>query len=332
MQKAGRVLLAAGAILWSASCPGGPPKLAAARPVPVGRAEKPVAIDGKLDEPCWKHASPVRVDYVHGKVGTLSPEKLAGVRYAWDEHYVYIGYETFDRNLVAVGSGEKQGPAGNRRDGCRIWQEGKKVDVVEFFFSLGDERFFWEIHHNAANQFNDVWCTVLPADRPVAHSTMSLYGLHLAQQEYLADEGPHKLATAVRLKRGPGGKPSTINDANDTDSGYTAEIRIPWAALGAPRKRQTWLDADTGKPATNQTKNRTRGWRMDGLAPRILAVVQDGDRKSRYHHSSPTLRGGWFHKGAADWPRYLLTTARARPKATDDEPGASGGISAQNYR
>ena len=38
----------------------------------------------------------------------------------------------------------------------------------------------------------------------------------------------------------------------------------------------------------------------------VLAVMQDGDLKDRYHHSSPTFPGGWFHKGAAHYPRVDL--------------------------
>jgi hypothetical protein len=278
------------------------------KPAPIFKVAAPVTIDGKLDEDCWKQAAAVRTDYVYGKVGELSPQPRAAVRYAWDEHYLYIGYETFDRNLVAVGTGQKQGPAGNQREGCEISVPDKKVDVVEFFVSMGDESFFWELHHNALNQFNDVWCTILPADHPVYNSTMSTWGIHLATQEYLQDEGEYKVAMAVRLKPKADGKPSTVNDAGDEDTGYTAELRIPWSALGAPRDRATWLDAATGKPATPATKDRLPGpWKVEGFVMPVLAVVQDGDLKDRYHHSSPTLKGGWFHMGAADWPRYVLT-------------------------
>jgi hypothetical protein len=45
---------------------------------------------------------------------------------------------------------------------------------------------------------------------------------------------------------------------------------------------------------------------MGGRALRILAVVQDGDLPQRYHHSSPTLPGGWFHHGWDHWPEYRL--------------------------
>jgi hypothetical protein len=129
---------------------------------------------------------------------------------------------------------------------------------------------------------------------------------------------------AVCLKPKADGKPSTINDDSDVDSGYTAELRIPWPALGAPRERATWLPPAAG------TKDRLPGpWKVEGLALPILAVVQDGDLKDRYHHSSPTFKGGWFHMGAADWPRYILDRKRGQepfpaPNATTTPaPGRS---------
>jgi hypothetical protein len=37
-----------------------------------------------------------------------------------------------------------------------------------------------------------------------------------------------------------------------------------------------------------------------------LSVCQNGDLENRYHHDGPLFPGGWFHKGAPVWPRYLL--------------------------
>ena len=288
-----------------AAAPAAPPSAKAA-PTAVYRADGGATI--------WKHAAALRMDYVYGKVGRRSALPRATVKYAWDDHYLYIGYEVFDANLIAAGSGAKQGPADNRREGCEIRVEGKNVDVVEFVLSTGDESFFWELHHNAADQFNDIWCTVFPKDHPIYRTTMSSWGLHFGAQEFLQDEGPYKLATAVRLKPKADGKPSTVNDSRDVDTGYTAEIRVPWAAVGAPRDRATWLDAETGKPANANTKKRAPGpWKIKGLVLPMLAVVQNGDLEGRYHHSSPTFPGGWFHMGASTWPRYVLTDAPERP-------------------
>ena len=75
--------------------------------------DKPVTIDGALDEACWQSATPVDVKWEFGKTGVAESKPLMTVKYAADANYLYIGYETFDRNLVAVGTGQKQGPKGN---------------------------------------------------------------------------------------------------------------------------------------------------------------------------------------------------------------------------
>ncbi len=274
------------------------------------KAAMPVVIDGVLDEPCWKQAPAVRVDYVNSKQGVLSGEPRAVARFAWDEWYLYVAYETFDRNLIAVGAGRSEGPPDNAREGCEIWLEDKKVDVVEFFLSFGCQRFFWEIHHNAANQFNDVWCVVPDPAWPVAQSSMVTWGILFGHEMWLKDDGEHRFAKAVRLKPKADGKPSTVNDASDVDTGYAAELRLPWLGLGAPAKCRTWLERPPKTPGGPKVQE-PGPWKMAGQEMLILAAVQDGDLGERYHHSSPTRKGGWFHTSAAQWPRYRLGAATA---------------------
>jgi hypothetical protein len=279
----------------------------AAEPAPVHKTSTPIAIDGVLDEPAWKQAEVVEADYIWGQVGKRSTRPQLRVRYTWDDHYLYMGYETFDENLVALGTGEKEGPRDNVREGCVITHPTEKPDVVEFFISFGDLRFFWEVHQNAANQFNDIWCVVPDESWPISKSSMSRFGIQFLQREYVQDDDAsgRRLATAVALKPKGDGKPSTINDPSDVDTGYIAELRLPWLGLGAPLDCETWLPepkADSQLPALRQ-----RGpWKMAGQAIRILAVVQNGDLQERYHHSSPTKPGGWFHKGAEHYPQYFL--------------------------
>jgi hypothetical protein len=279
----------------------------AADPAPIHKASAPLTIDGILDEPAWKQAHVVAADYVWGPVGQQSAQAQMRVRYTWDDHYLYIGYETFDTNLVALGTGEREGPSDNLREGCVITHPTKKPDVVEFFISFGDLRFFWEIHHNASNQFNDIWCVVTDEAWPISKSSMSRFGIQLLQHEYVQDDSATgcRLAAAVALKPKADGKPSTVNDPTDLDTGYTGELRLPWLGLGAPLNRETWVSVP--KADSQAQPQRQRGpWRMAGQEIRILAVVQNGDLQARYHHSSPTKPGGWFHKGAEHYPRYVL--------------------------
>lgn len=254
-------------------------------------AEAPV-VDGRLDDACWKTVPVIPIDQPNGRGLPRVAEPPAVVRYAGDDRYLYIGYETFDRNLVAEGNGDVQGPAGNRRDGCSIWLEGKRVDVVEFFISLGDQRFMWELHHNARNQFNDVFCVATDPAWPIHRAATNPFGILFLEREFLLDDGACTVACAAALKAKADGAPSTVGQEDDADSGYCGEIRIPWLALGIEAERRN--RAEPG------------AWKTDGLTVALLAVVQDGDREQRYHRSGPFGRSTWFHLDGAVWPRYVL--------------------------
>lgn len=271
----------------------------AATAQPIFKNSGPIVIDGVLDEPAWKDALTVDVKYVWGKVGEAR-EPWMKVKYTWDDQYLYIGYETFDKNLVALGNGEKEGPKGNEREGCKIADDKMKVDVIEFFISFGDPRFFWEIHHNALNQFNDIWIVVVDDKQPIHRSSMFFDGIYFGWREIIKDdpEAGARLQTAVKLKPKADGKPSTVNDSSDEDTGYVGELRLPWVGLGAPKAAESWV---------GEGKERHRGpWKMAGEQMRILAVCQNADFKEHYYHSSPTKPGSWFHKGTEHYPSYVL--------------------------
>lgn len=277
-----------------------------AKPVPIRKSAKSIRLDGVLDEAAWKDAETVNVQYIWGKVGQKSAEPRMKAWYTWDDHYLYLAYETFDKNLVALGTKERKGPKGNESEGAVIGHATEKVDVVEFFLSFGDKRIFWEIHHNAANQFNDLLITVVDPQEPIAKSSLFFDGIRFGTREVIEDDAEHgyKRAMAVQLKPKKDGKPSTVNDPSDEDTGYIGEIRLPWHGLGAPTERRTSREVE----GPDGKKKSVRGpWKMAGQEMLILAVFQDGDLQDRYHHASPTKPGGWFHKGVEHWPRYVLT-------------------------
>ncbi len=280
-------------------------------PVNISKVDKPLVIDGKLDEPAWQKATPVEVKYVWGKTNQPSGEPRMLARFCWDDQYLYIGYEAFDENLVAAGTGEDQGPAGNRREVASISSKEAKVDVVEFFVSFGDEKFFWELHHNALNQFSDIWCSVLDGE-PVAKTLQARFGIHFATQEFVNDDkdAGASLSKAVQLKPKADGSPSTINDSSDKDTGYTAELRLPWFGLGAPLSAESWITIEPTTPGGE--KKRYHGpWKLAGSEIMVHSVFQNGDLSDHYHHSSPTFPGSWFHKGSKHWPRYRLVDEQA---------------------
>ena len=284
------------ALVWSFTSLFAEEKPAAPATESIVKTDSPLTIDGNLDEEAWKNAPAIRADFINSKKGVLSPDPHLTVKYLWDDQYLYIGYETFDKNLTAVSKGNSKGPEKNKREGCEIWvgNAKKQVDVVEFFISFGDEHFFWELHHNALNQFNDVWINVLDPKWPISQSSMSNWGFVFNNQEYINDDGENKTAMAVKLKPKADGTPSTVNNPDDEDTGYTAEIRLPWLGIGAP---------SAAKP---DTKKNQPGWKMENQSILLLAVVQDGDLAERYHHSAPLRSGDWFHKTVPLWPKYIF--------------------------
>ena len=264
----------------------------------IAKAKAPIVVDGKLDEADWQSTQAVPVNFVYAsKPGALSSEPRMNARYLWDDGYLYIGYEVFDSNLVAKANGKTKGPDSNPRPGCEIWDpDNKPVDVVEFFVIADDKSLFWELHHNAANQFNDLLVLAgLPAWQKSMPAFAAPFGIYWAKNEFLQDEKDRTFACAVSLKPRKDGKPSTVNDSSDEDTGYTAELRLPWYGLGAPAAAQ---GKEAGKP-----------WKMGGREITILAVFQNGDLKDRYHTSSPdvTSKKAFFHVQAGQFPRYTIT-------------------------
>ncbi len=282
----------------------------------IVKTDQPVRVDGVLDEPCWSEAAAVPVDTLHGEQGkgraADSPRMV--VKYAWDEHYLYIGYETFDANLQAANADELEGPAGNRRAAAVNWQPDAKLDVVEFFVSFERDDIFWEIHQNALNGFTDVCVFYTHADWPKDLS-MTNSGIYFARRQHIEDvkemdashksHGPYTVKTAVAVKPRADGERSTINDDSDEDAGYIGEIRLPWGGVGAPNDWRIWYEKDV--PGQADPYRWPGPWsRVDGRTIRLLAVCQNADHEVKYSHAGPRHIPSWFHKAYAAWPRYRL--------------------------
>jgi hypothetical protein len=210
-------------------------------------------------------------------------------RFAWDERFLYIGYEVNDTNIVALGTGRESGPPGNRRPMSEEYLPEKNLDLVEFFISFGSARNFWEIHHNASNHLNNLWIE-LPTPEALAKIAKPSYkDVTFHRERYVGDDGAFTVARAVRMKPRADGRDSTVNDPSDRDTGYTGEIRLPWAGLGAPAER----------------RRAEGGFDMIGLRIPMLAAVLNGDKgEAIYHSSAPNLPRLMFHFSVAHWPRY----------------------------
>jgi hypothetical protein len=299
-----------------------------AEPRPIYRTDAVIQLDGVMDEPVWQRAEELPVDHVFGPVGQMDPKERMTVRMAWDGYHLYLGYAFYDDNLEAIGEDTLQGPVGNKRQGASIhvpWftrvrakHMPIKPDVAEFFLGFEGLNHFWELHHNAANQFNDVLCVDMD---PSATAEGTIAGAHpyaIMPRPFLKDQREHRLGMAVRLLPKADGNPSTINDASDEDAGYTAELRIPWIGLMPPRDSRTTIELpprkEGGKPI-----QAVGPWDLAGRTMRILLVYQNRDLEQVYRHSSPSKPGGWFHAGVQEhYPRFVLIDAEGPAEGEDE--------------
>jgi hypothetical protein len=260
-------------------------------PQNIFRTESPPVIDGKLDDDCWRRATVAQVQYPFGEPGTTTSPPPMTARFLWDEHFLYVGYLVRDENLVAIGTGKEVGPPTNRRPTSEEYLPDRNLDLVEFFVSFRGEQEFWELHHTAANHLNNHWCEVPDyALKPGAKPTIA--DVTIRRDRFASDDGAHTVARAAALSAKADGSVSTVNEPADRDTGYSGELRFPWAGLGAPADRR---EAD-GKYA------------MAGLQLKILAAVLNGNGgKAVYHSSARDLPARMFHFSAARWPRYVLS-------------------------
>ena len=263
----------------------------AVQATPIYRVKVAPVIDGKLDDACWQKAVQVVADHRYAAPGQRTQPPPLVARFAWDERFLYIGYEVNDTNLIAIASGRESGPPGNRRMTPEEYLPEKHLDLAEFFISFGSEREFWEIHHDAANHLNNLAIELPTAEALAKIPKPSYKDVTFHRTRFVVDDGAFTVARAVHLKPRKDGKPSTVNDPTDQDTGYTGEIRLPWAGLGAPAAKRR---ADGGHD-------------LAGIRLTILAASLNGNGgEAIYHSSAPELPKLMFHFSVAHWPKYQL--------------------------
>jgi len=180
-------------------------------PVACRRATAPIKLDGVLDEADWARAMVVKPFWrLADDTGLQPAADQTEVRLLWDNEYLYIGATMEDKDLTATFT----------KHDDQLWTDG---DVFEFFVKPSADSYrYYEFHVNPLN-------TTLDLGFPRRGST----GWNLM----VAFESGIK--TAVKLD-------GTLNNPDDVDRGWTAEIAIPLAAFkgvkeaGEPKAGTVW--------------------------------------------------------------------------------------------
>ena len=160
------------------------------------RADVPVVIDGKMDEPAWSRAE--WTDWFIDIEGDAKPRPRFGTRakMLWDDQYFYIAADLEEPHVWATLT---------RHDSV-IFHDN---DFEVFIDPDGDTLEYYEFEINA---LNTGWDLFLP--KPYRHGGK-------ARNEW---EIPG-LKTAVHIR-------GTLNDPRDRDDGWSVEMAFPWKVLG----------------------------------------------------------------------------------------------------
>ena len=175
-------------------------------------ADTPITLDGKDDDPAWKHAQVVGDFHLPWLGDKDRPAKTATrAKLLWDREYLYFFAEMEDHDLFADVT---------EHDGD-TWTN----DVFELFFKpAADKPGYFEFQVNAAGTVFDAF---FPKRDFENFQTQKKAGdFHVEQK--------------VRLR-------GTLNKRDDRDDGWSVEGRIPWTdflrAGGRPEPGEKWAFA-----------------------------------------------------------------------------------------
>lgn len=221
------------------------------------RSEKPLKIDGKQNEKAWQNArwSEPFVD-IEGKLRD-KPDYQTRVKMLWDDRYFYIFAQMEEPHIW-----------GRIRERDAVIYHDNDFEV--FIDPDGDTHHYAEVEMNA---LNTVWDLLLT--KPYRDGGIPLTNWDIKNLE-----------TAVHIE-------GTLNNPNDTDQYWTAEIAIPWKALGK-------IIPQAKKPRNNDQ------WRVNFSRVQWKTEIENNEyRKKRDEHGNllPEQNWVWSPQGRVDMHR-----------------------------
>ena len=160
--------------------------------------KQPVKIDGKLDDQIWRRATSYPLFLSKDKTDSGQALQERGYsKFAWDENYFYVAAELEDSDLIAQGS----------EDEMHHYRYG---DVFELFLKPANQSYYWELYATPAGKKSSFFW---PA--------RSYVGLPDCLEKYKCG-----LKIAAQCD-------GTLNNWQDKDAGWTAEMAMPIKDLEA---------------------------------------------------------------------------------------------------
>lgn len=166
----------------------------------------PVKVDGRLNDAAWKDAVVYRThlgvnnlkNQPESLVQTLGTELREGgeVRLAWDDKYLYIGIHFEDSDVVAEGKADQEHHYGTG-------------DVLEVFLKPENETWYWELY-------------------ATPHRKKTSFFFPGRGQLFLPSAAAYRCDMKVGAQ-----VDGTLNNWEDRDRGWTAEMAVPIKALTA---------------------------------------------------------------------------------------------------
>jgi len=167
-------------------------------PIIAKYSQRPVVVDGKLDDPVWKN-TPVyklslsRADEDKGNI--LQEEGYAQL--AWNEDYLYMGISFYDSDIVQEGTEDQE----------HFYKTG---DLVELFLKPEKNTWYWEIYGTPNGKKTVFW---FPGRGRIGLPSGFEPGMELKE-----------VLIGVDIK-------GTLNNWKDRDDYWTLEMAIPVKGL-----------------------------------------------------------------------------------------------------
>ena len=163
--------------------------------------DKPLRIDGRLDDPAWESAAWTRKFIDIEGTRKPRPRFTTRAKMLWDKHYFYIAADMIEPHVWGTLT---------KHDSV-IFRDN---DFEVFIDPDGDTHQYYEFEMNALNTGWDLFLPRPYKDGGRADNSWEIPGL--------------KTAVSVR---------GTLGDPSNTDSGWSVEIAIPWTVLAKSANR-----------------------------------------------------------------------------------------------